>query len=269
MKYCEYFLMLVTYSALVINLIGVITITGNEELTQINIIYSDNESKSIIRNLYSIITFNFSEIDYSTFFKLYLFITKYVYFITGHFYVVSLIKTITKTPGLITAKNQIACLNFYVSLRIDSIKRGSTMNKLNNKFFAPPKNEILDQEESEMLSDDTDYSEDSFDYSTRGSSEFPEKEFFDEIKKNFEIDFEIKKNCKLCKVKRIPYSEHCSSCKGCVINKDHHCPWIGNCIGIFNHKYFLLTIFYLILHFYCALVLQVLGTILNVTGSAG
>ncbi|CAK90838.1 unnamed protein product (macronuclear) [Paramecium tetraurelia] len=50
--------------------------------------------------------------------------------------------------------------------------------------------------------------------------------------------------CLQCRIKRPERSHHCSKCKRCVLNMDHHCVWTANCIGLYNRKYFLLILFW-------------------------
>ena len=53
-----------------------------------------------------------------------------------------------------------------------------------------------------------------------------------------------KKFCFTCHIERPKKCSHCKICDDCVMEMDHHCFYISNCVGVRNHKNFFLFLLF-------------------------
>ena len=45
-------------------------------------------------------------------------------------------------------------------------------------------------------------------------------------------------HCMHCQARQVARAKHCHDCGRCVRRLDHHCWWLGNCVGAGNHRLF-------------------------------
>jgi len=53
-----------------------------------------------------------------------------------------------------------------------------------------------------------------------------------------------RRHCKWCNKYKPDRCHHCRVCRTCILKMDHHCPWIYNCVGFLNQKFFFQLLFY-------------------------
>lgn len=68
-------------------------------------------------------------------------------------------------------------------------------------------------------------------------------DFVDLVSEFIEKEKDLMNLCTYCELIKSETSFHCLFCGRCTELFDHHCPFINNCLGYRNYRYFLIFIF--------------------------
>ena len=71
------------------------------------------------------------------------------------------------------------------------------------------------------------------------------------------------KKCNTCNIIRPQRTTHCGCCNNCIQRFDHHCPWIGTCVGLRNYSYFYLFLLFLNISQFFNLAICITHIVLN------
>ena len=153
------------------------------------------------------------------------------------------IATIIADPGYV---DKSSC-PFDFSLRHEIIiddEPPKSSRKRSDSPISAPDTPMMDHSNSE---DSTEVSASSRNSSDSGTELSPMRSVNTEtlIKTTSTVDHSDWSLCIKCQSYRPPKAHHCRVCNRCVQKMDHHCPWIGNCVGEHNLKLFCQFLFYL------------------------
>ena len=129
-------------------------------------------------------------------------------------------------PGSIDYYNNLDIIEFYYFIYRDIISTNKNFKK--NTFFELNKEEEYEDKYIPRSEED----DKKFELKTSINSKLKK-----EISRKFNI---ITTRCHNCYSVRPKDAHHCTTCHCCILDRDHHCPWINNCVGLFNKKYFIL-----------------------------
>lgn len=181
----------------------------------------------ILISLFFYSVYYINDLDFSS----YLVFHKMLFYVNTFFTVISHLRCFLTNPGIIEHEYNPHKIEFYLNIREEGINRASVLSeKIGKKAF-------------EHVPDGLDSDNEFTDYDDH---EYPavtsiQDNLIESIKRKHKINF---KRCDRCYVVRFPGVKHCSKCQGCIMSMDHHCPWVFNCIGQFNQKFFIQFLMY-------------------------
>lgn len=77
---------------------------------------------------------------------------------------------------------------------------------------------------------------------------------------------DIEKYCPVCETKNTLTSVHCYICQKCIDGFDHHCLWMGKCVGKGNKSFFYFTMFLILFNI---IVINVISFFSELSGEIG